>query len=63
MLVPVVLVFVWSSSVVEPVSILVIVIPVWVVLISLFIPQLLLVTSVSAVVSVVVLSVVPVIVT
>ena len=58
MLVSVVLVFVWSSSIVEPVSILVVIIPVLVILISLFISQLLLVPSVSAVVSVVTLSVV-----
>ena len=62
MLVPVVLVFVWSPSVVEPVSILIIVIPFLVVLISLFVPCLLLVVSVSVVVPVVVLSVVSVVV-
>ena len=60
MLVSVVLVLVWSPSVVEPVSvlvvfvpisILVIVIPVCVVLVSLFISRLLLVVSVPVVVS------------
>ena len=63
MLVSVVLVFVWCPSVVEPVSVLVvvipisiliIVIPVCVVLVSLFVSWLLLVVSVPAIVSAVV---------
>ena len=71
-LVSVVLIFVWSPSVVEPVSVLVvlvpfsiliIVIPVCIVLVSLFISWLLLIISVPAVVSAVVLSVVAVVVT
>ena len=46
------LVFVWSSPVVKPVSILVVLIPVLVVLFSLFVSWLLLIPSISAVVSV-----------
>ena len=56
-LVSVVLVFVLSSSVVKPVSILVVVIPVLEVVISLIIPIILLVPSVSVVIAVEVLSV------
>ena len=42
------LVFVWPSSIVKPVSILIVIIPVLVVLISLFISRVVLVTSVVA---------------
>ena len=52
------LVFVWSSSVVKPVSILIVIIPVLVVLASLFISWVVLVSPVSIVVSIVSLSVV-----
>ena len=50
-----VLVFVWSSSIVESVSILTVIIPALIILISLFV--VLLVSSVSAVVSVEALSI------
>ena len=48
-LIPVVLVFIWSSPVVKPIAILIVVIPVLVVLASLFVSRLLLVSSISAV--------------
>ena len=52
------LVFIWSSSVVKPVSILVVIIPVLELLVSLVISWVLLVSSVPVVVYVVTLSVV-----
>ena len=57
MLISMVLVFVWSSSVIKPVSVLVIVISVLVVLVSLIVSQRLLVSLTPSVVSVEALSI------
>ena len=57
MLIPMVLVFVWSSSVIEPVSVLVIVVSVLVMLVSLIVSRCLLVSFISIVVPVETLSI------
>ena len=56
MLIPMVLVFVWSSSVIKPVSVLVIVVSVLVLLVSLIVSWCLMVSFISIVVSVETLS-------
>ena len=62
MLIPMVLVFIWSSSVIKPVSVLVIVVSVLVVLVSLIVSRHLSVTLTSSVVSVETLSILVVLV-
>ena len=63
MLTPMVLVFVWSSSVIKPVSVLVIVVSVLVVLVSLIVSRCLLVSLTSSVVPVETLSILVVLAT
>ena len=63
MLVSMVLIFVWSSSVIKPVSVLVIVISVLIVLVSLIVSQRLLVSLTPSIVSVETLSILVVLAT